>query len=99
MHDFLDRHVDTLVVDDPDIQPVRRRSQTELTMQVLMGGVWHRRKPNLANTACGQPIASQFCPLRREALADPLCGTCFTESERADAAERTSSERIEGDKP
>jgi hypothetical protein len=91
---------DTIIADveDPPHRTSRRRYAEELTMQVLMQGAWHRRKPNLARTACDQPINSQFSPLRREALIDPLCSVCFTESERQDAAEATARE-YEGDKP
>lgn len=59
----------------------------DLTMQVLHGGTWHRRLPDLSATACGSRFHSQFAPVRREELTHPLCRGCFTPLElaRADA--------------
>lgn len=84
---------DTVVVDDPDEpqMPVVARTRTDgaLTMQVLMTvtlagrpvTAWHRRTPDLSHTACGGVIHSQFAPLRRETLREPLCPECFTNFE------------------
>jgi hypothetical protein len=75
------------VIVDVDDRP-RRRTE-DLTMQVMHGGVWHRRLPDMSATACGTGYHSQFAPARREALKHPLCQGCFTAFElaRADAAE------------
>jgi DNA-binding IclR family transcriptional regulator len=93
MHDFLDRHIDTLVVDDPDERTTRRRSQTELTMQVLSHGAWHRRTPDLATTACGHPFNAQFSPVRRESHIGPLCSVCFTPYELAQSERLAKSDK------
>lgn len=87
--------LDTLVIDDPDVlRPVVARTRTDgaLTMQVLTLGTWHRRTPDLSHTACGVPIPTQFSPLRREALSEPLCSECFTPYERKRAADRAARE-------
>ena len=84
------------VVDEPSApRPSVPRTRTDgaLTMQVLQAGAWHRRTPDLAMTACEQSIHSQFSPLRREELTDPLCGTCFTPYERRRAYEKTRTQR------
>lgn len=84
--------LETTVADEPAAtRPLVSRTRTDgaLTMQVLQEGHWHRRTPDLATTSCGAPISSQFSPLRREALTDPLCLVCFTDYERAKAAEQT----------
>ncbi len=65
----------------------------ELTMQVHVTDRWHRRTPDLASTACGEPIHSQFAALRREELSGDLCRECFTPYERAQAAETARQER------
>jgi hypothetical protein len=91
----------------------RTRTDGALTMQVLTEATfddetardvgmrrfvgWHRRKPNLATTSCGAPIASQFAPLRREELTDRLCPVCFTRSERQDAEAAAAKIRDEAD--
>ena len=94
---------DTEVVDDPDApspfglftpasapsSPAIGRVPTEeLTMQVLVLGQWHRRTPDLAETACGVPVRLVETPPRREVLTyqgGDLCETCFTPHERARA--------------
>lgn len=95
---------DTTVVDDPDApRPFRlfppapepspapatgRVPTEELTMQVLVLGQWHRRTPDLAETACGVPVRLVETPPRREVLTyqgGDLCETCFTPHERARA--------------
>jgi len=94
MHDALRRSYesDTLVV-DVDERPARPRARTEeLTMQVHHEGDWHRRTPDLATTACGLPVHSQFAPVRREELRHPLCRTCFTPFELAKADVRANGE-------
>lgn len=100
MDDFRGRYEpDAVVVDIPVSTPAtrearrRRSADEELEMQVLTGGTWHRRTPDLANTACGERIASQFSPLRRHALSEPLCNQCFTRFELATAAARTAADR------
>ncbi len=75
--------VDAVVVDVAEPTAIRRRADTELTMQVLTGAAWHRRTPDLATTACGMPFHSSFTPVRRESHVGPLCGECFTAFERA----------------
>ena len=67
--------------------PVRSRTSTDgaLTMQVYCEGEWHRRTPDLANTACALLIDSQRCPARREELCEPLCSICFTAFEKSQA--------------
>lgn len=88
------QHHDIEIIDDPD-EP-RPFSQTpadeELTMQVYVIGVWHRRTPDLRTTACGIPFHSQFATTRREALANDLCDTCFTRFELDKAAEANRKE-------
>ena len=90
-------HVDlaALVISDGAERPVIARTRTDgaLTMQVLTMGVWHRRTPDLSHTACGVPIQTQFSPLRREELSDPLCPECFTTYEHQRAAARAARER------
>jgi hypothetical protein len=99
----IDYEPDTSIADveEPPSRPSRPRTVTggALTMQVRIEGHWHRRTPDLITTACGLPIATQYSPLRRELLADPLCAECFTPFERRKAAERTARERDSGDKP
>ncbi len=64
---------------------IPRASTEELTMQVLHDGAWHRRTPDLSSTACGDPLHSQYSPLRRETLDGAsdgaLCDRCHTEFE------------------
>lgn len=91
---------DKVVADDPDdpgsiapsvevAQVARGRVPTaELTMQVLTEGFWHRRTPDLTETACGLPLRMVTTPPRREELTlrhGKLCELCFTEHERAKA--------------
>lgn len=81
---------------DVDPRPARRRREPtdeELEMQVLAGGTWHRRMPDLGHTACGQRIASQFSPLRRHDLSEPLCSGCFTPFELQTAKARAEADR------
>lgn len=79
---------DTIVIDDPDEQPmpiVGRVATAELTMQIQVLGQWHRRTPDLAETACGVPVRMVETPMRREVLTHrdgQLCDTCFTPHER-----------------
>lgn len=98
---------DTIVVDDPDepatVPVIARVTTAELTMQIQVLGQWHRRTPDLAETACGVPVRLVETPTRREQLtcADGgLCGTCFTPHE-IDRARRNDEEaerrRIEED--
>lgn len=42
--------------------------------------------PDLATTACGIPIHSQYDPVRREEVTLPLCADCFTRFELERAA-------------
>jgi len=88
---------DTVVtdVDDTPSPPAISRTTTDgaLTMQVHQNAEWHRRTPDLATTACGEPIHSQFSALRREELSGDLCRECFTPYERSKAAEKAKSER------
>jgi hypothetical protein len=79
---------DTIVVDveDPAHQP-RRRPSSELTMQVRHDdGKWHRRMPDLSETACGLPLYRLGQQLRIESLAENLCEECFTKRERERSA-------------
>lgn len=88
--------LDTLVIDDPGVSRpvvVRTRADGALTMQVMTLGEWHRRTPDLSHTACGVPIPTQYSPLRREALTEPLCSECFTKFELSRAAERAKREQ------
>jgi hypothetical protein len=80
-HDFLDR--ETIVIDDPDDRPSRRRVGEELTMQVYVESAWHRRTPDLKTTACGEAFHSQFAKVRPESHAGVLCRICFTDYELA----------------
>lgn len=64
-------------------------------MQVLIDGEYHRRTPDLAHTACGRDIPTQFAPLRREALEGQLCDICFTSFECQRAIE-TNAKRTNG---
>lgn len=85
---------DYAIQNDPDddelapIIPIRSRTSTDgaLTMQVYKDAHWHRRMPDLATTACGIPIHSQFDPIRREEICVPLCSACFTQFELERAA-------------
>ena len=80
---------DTAVVDVDEVPPARPRTVTDgaLPMQVYRDGAWHRRTPDLSRTADGDPITTQFAPLRREVLEGRLCERgCFTPFELAEAA-------------
>ncbi len=85
---------DRIVIDDPDAPEPSRASPAdeEMTMQVYVIGVWHRRTPDLKTTACGIPFHSQFATARRELLKGDLCPTCFTSFELAKAAEANRKE-------
>lgn len=90
---------DTLVVDDPDAEAapaIGRVATAELTMQILVLGQWHRRTPDLNETACGVPVRLVETPMRREVLtfravqgqpAADLCPECFTAHEARRAIE------------
>ena len=89
--------LDTYVTDDPDAErtetiSIPRVATAELTMQVAVLGVWHRRTPDLSSTACGILYHSQFAPTRREELCNPLCHECFTKHERSMADARDDKE-------
>jgi hypothetical protein len=88
MHDALRRSYepDTVVVDVEDPSPRARVQAEELTMHVMHGGLWHRRMPDLSATSCDERYHSQFAPLRREELTEPLCRVCFTPAEIERAA-------------
>ncbi len=107
MHDAIATSFDTIVFDDPDIPDAlptvarSRVSTAELTMHVLVLSQWHRRTPDLRETACGvaTPLGSM---LRREALtemtvddrpAGKLCLDCFTPHERVRAAKADQDAR------
>ncbi len=101
---------DTEVIDDPDAssQPmpaiaIGRVPTAELTMQVQVEGEWHRRTPDLRETACGLPILGEFHRPRREELTMvgvPLCDRCHTPHEirralELDAAAAAAAEEEE----
>lgn len=92
--------VDTVVMDDPDAPgaPAIGRATTvdeiadaeELTMQILVLGEWHRRTPDLKETACGVPVRMVETPMRPEVLSERatatspagrMCRECFTPHE------------------
>lgn len=85
MHDALSAAYELhRVMDDPD-EPttiaISRVSTEDLTMQINVMGLWHRRTPDLKTTACGVPFHSQFSPSRREELCGVMCPECFTAHE------------------
>ena len=87
---------DTVVEEqEAPVIPIRSRTSTDgaLTMQVYKGTHWHRRMPDLATTACGIPIHSQFDPVRREEICVPLCSLCFTQFELDRAAMTLTKEQ------
>lgn len=90
-----ERDTEVVDVDDPPI--ARSRVPTaELTMQVYVDGAYHRRTPDLATTACGLPVHSEFTNARREELTHPLsreCG-CFTPFELS-KADDTEAKKFE----
>lgn len=93
-HQSVGYEPDVYVV-DVDSPPRWTLTDEELEMQVLAGGKWHRRMPDLAHTACGEPISSQFSPLRRHDLSEALCVHCFTLFELQCAAIRAERD-LEG---
>lgn len=94
MHDAAptyDRDTYVLDVDDYRQTPSLPRVATEeLEMQVYVEGAWHRRMPDLSETACELRIDSQRSPVRRNELRGDLCPICHTaaEMERADDTNR-----------
>lgn len=84
---------DTLVVDIDDCTPrttppaVSRAATEELTMQVYVAGLWHRRMPDLRDTSCELRIDSPRSPVRRNELRGDLCPICHTAPEMERAAE------------
>jgi hypothetical protein len=86
--------LETVVVDVPEERPSRPRTVTgELTVQILTGGCWHRRTPDLRTTACGQTFHAQFTPTRLESHVGPLCTECFTAYEQDQSARIFKAER------
>ena len=90
---------DTEVTDEPPPIAIGRVSTADLTMQIKVAGIggWHRRTPDLSETACGVPFHSQFGVPRREQLtmADGgLCDQCHTEHEMRRAAENDERTRL-----
>lgn len=87
---------ETRIVDVDDWHPptVSRRKTTEVIMHVLVGGLWHRRSPELGETACGQSYHSEYSPVRPEQLRHPMSRACdcFTRKELAKADERYAEE-------
>ncbi len=91
--------LETIVWDDPDDQTttpiaIGRVSTGDLTVQVFVLAQWHRRTPDLGETACGVPIP-RGSAIRRESLTERavddrpkgrLCCECFTAYERTQAA-------------
>lgn len=56
----------------------------ELTVHVQVNGQWHRRTPDLKETACGEEYNGEFSRTRREALTlldGDMCERCFTPHE------------------
>src|SRR5689334_20815628 len=91
--DFSDEEDTKEVIDvvEKPLPPIARPrvATADLTMQVFHKGAYHRRTPDLATTACGQRLHSEYSPVRREVLLHPLsrdCG-CFTPFELAKADE------------
>jgi hypothetical protein len=99
MFDAAHAYETTVVIDDPDAEPtpaiaIGRVKTAELTMQVQVDGAWHRRTPDLRETACGEPIHSEFAATRREVLTmegGGLCETCHTPHEIRRAAENDAA--------
>jgi hypothetical protein len=96
---------DTVVVDVEDWHPPQAE---ELVMQVFCVSAvvgdppssWHRLMPDHQSTACGLTFNAAFSSLRREALSEPLCVTCFTERERAAAQDATTQRnKVINDRP
>lgn len=95
---FNDQDETTVEEQDVPVIPIRPRTATDgaLTMQVYKGAHWHRRMPDLATTACGVPIHSQFDPVRREEICLPLCTECFSKYELHRAALNLAKENDNG---
>lgn len=88
MHDAAHKYEPNTIVwdlDEQSTQPIAigRASTEDLVAQVNVMGKWHRRTPDLKETACGVPYHSQFAPTRREELCNPLCNDCFTAHEQS----------------
>ncbi len=88
---------DTIVIDLDDQRPPKPK---DVVMQVLCegrdpsdGAAWHRLMPDHTRTACGVKFNVRTSSVRREALTEPLCGRCFTQEERDEAA-RSVTERM-----
>jgi hypothetical protein len=93
IHDFLDRH-ETIVVDDPDVGPVRSTSPTEaFEMQIAddEDGLFHREM-DYKTTACGRPIPALGQHRRPQRYEGNLCTACYTPAEIARAAEFNARE-------
>ncbi len=100
---------ETIILDDPDADrptiAIGRVATVELTMQVHVFGEWHRRTPDLRETACGVPIRPGEEILRREILTEDgapgwpaglLCRVCFTahETQKARKADHATREAV-----
>ena len=88
---YVELFSETVEQDEPIAMP--RVSTEDLVAQVNVLGAWHRRTPDLKTTACGVPYHSQFAPVRREELCNPLCHQCFTSHELSIANVRDIEER------
>lgn len=97
VHDY---EPDTIVIEIEEPRAKRtstRRMGGELDVQVLVDGVYHKRTPDHAMSACGaHKLHSQFYPLRHPTLTGNLCEVCFTPFERgiADAANTAEFEKV-----
>lgn len=80
MFDSTAQH-ETYVIDDPDAPYTSDEEESMRHVNVL--GLWHRRTPDLACTACGIPYHAQFALTRAAVLehADLMCTDCFTTHE------------------
>ncbi len=92
MHDRVPSYDPDVVVVDV-VGPRPRTITSELTMQILTMGAWHRRTPDLAFTSCGLAYHAQFAPVRRESHAGPLCTICFTDFEIACSADLEKTDK------
>lgn len=95
LEETIDADEDDTIVVDPDeiLRPallsmpeiaIPRVPTAELTVQVNVMGQWHRRTPDLKETACGVPYHGEFYATRREVLSHrdgELCDVCFTPHE------------------
>lgn len=93
---------DVEVVDDPDDPTPRiavgRVVTEELTMQVKLCGVWHRRLPDADRSACDVPFKAFGTECRREVLTNRdggLCTDCFTRVELEHATANDARDRAE----